>query len=108
MSDYLFTPEDDAKLLRETLDQVLCTLDDPENPYYSEMRQRAAQRLAEVRDRLNGVSDSGYGRVKKTLCRADRYLHHKPWQSIGISAAAAIAVGFILGRCTQADQSVDN
>lgn len=103
MSDYLFNPKDDVKLLRETLDQVLCTLDDPENPYYSEMRQRAARHLADVRDRLSGGADSEYGRVKKTVCRADRYLHHKPWQSIGISAAAAIALGYLLGRCTQSD-----
>lgn len=103
MSKYLFTPEDDMRLLRETLDQVLCTINDPENHYYSEMKAQAAQRLYEVRQRLNGEAEQGYQTLKQTACWADNYLHHKPWQSIGISAAAGITVGFILARCTLSD-----
>lgn len=103
MSRYLFTPEDDVTLLRETLDQVLCTIDDPENEYYREMKAQAAQRLYEVRQRLNGQALQGYDTLKKAGCWTDSYLHHKPWQSIGIGTAAGITFGFILARCTLSD-----
>lgn len=103
MSRYLFTPEDDVILLRETLDQVLCTLDDPENQYYKEMKSQAAQRLYEVRQRVSGRAEQGYDTIKQAACWTDTYLHHNPWQSIGIGAAAGITVGFILARCTLSD-----
>lgn len=103
MSRYLFTLEDDVRLLRETLDQVLCTLDDPDNTYYTEMKLRAAERLYQVRDRLSGRAEQGYGQVKKVACWTDTYLHHKPWQSIGMSTAAGIAFGFVLARCALSD-----
>ena len=100
MSKYLFTPEDDVILLRETLDQVLYTLDDPENQYYTEMKLQAAQRLHEVKERLSGRAEQGYDTVKHAACWTDKYLHHKPWQSIGLTTAVGIAVGFVLARCT--------
>jgi len=103
MSKYLFTPEDDVILLRETLDQVLCTLDDPENHYYAEMKLQASQRLQEVRERLSGRAEQGYDTVKQAACWTHKYLHHKPWQSIGMSTAAGIALGFVLARCTLSD-----
>jgi len=103
MSRYLFTPEDDVTLLRETLDQVLCTIDDPENKYYTEMKAQAVQRLYEVRQRLSGHAEQGYETVKQTACWTDKYLHHKPWQSMGISTAAGITFGFILARCALPD-----
>ena len=103
MSKYLFTPEDDVTLLRETLDQVLCTIDDPENEYYREMKAQAVKRLHEVRQRLSGEAEQGYETLKKAACWTDNYLHHKPWQSMGMSTAAGIAVGFILARCTLSD-----
>jgi len=103
MSRYLFTPEDDVTLLRETLDQVLCTIDDPDNQYYSEMRAQAVQRLYEVKQRLSGEAEQGYETLKQAACWTDNYLHHKPWQSIGMTTAAGIAVGFILASCTLSD-----
>ncbi|MBS0846837.1 DUF883 family protein [Citrobacter sp. JGM124] len=103
MSKYLFTPEDDVVLLRETLEQVLYTLDDPDNPYYVEMKLQAARRLQEVNDRLSGRAEQGYDSLKQATCWADNYLHHKPWHSIGISTAVGVIVGFVLSHCTEQD-----
>lgn len=103
MSRYLFTPEDDVTLLRETLDELLYSFEDPDNQYHREIKAQAARRLNEVRKRLSGQAEQGYETLKHAACWTDNYLHHNPWQSIGISTAAGITVGFILARCTLSD-----
>jgi ElaB/YqjD/DUF883 family membrane-anchored ribosome-binding protein len=47
----------------------------------------AADRIAEVRERAEEVSDA-----------TDEYVHENPWAAIGLAAAVGIILGFVAGR----------
>ena len=59
---------------------------------------RAEQALDDVRARVSRASDNYYYRAKQAVYRADDYVHEKPWQGIGIGAAAGLVIGLLLRR----------
>jgi ElaB protein len=79
--------DDDLELLSETLEEVLRSSGDPADQKYLELKARAERALEEVRNRVSHASDSYYYRAKKAVCRADDYVHEKPWRGIGVGAS---------------------
>ncbi|PPS58773.1 protein ElaB [Pantoea sp. BRM17] len=65
---------------------------------YIELKQKAEQALEDVKSRVSQASDSYYYRAKQAAYRADDYVHEKPWQGVGIGAAAGLFVGLLLAR----------
>ena len=90
--------DDDLTLLTETLEEVLKSSGDPTDQKYIELKAKAEQALHDVKARVSAASDSYYYRAKKAAYRADDYVHEKPWQGIGIGAAAGLVFGLLLAR----------
>ncbi|HAZ53489.1 MAG TPA: protein ElaB [Franconibacter helveticus] len=89
---------DDLTLLSETLEEVLRSSGDPADQKYIELKARAEQALHDVKSRVSNASDNYYYRAKKAVYRADDYVHEKPWQGVGIGAAAGLVLGLLLAR----------
>jgi ElaB protein len=98
MQPYESRLDDDLTLLRETLEEVLRSSGDPADQKYIELKARAEQALNDVKDRVSHASDNYYYRAKKAAYRADDYVHEKPWQGIGVGAAAGLILGLLLAR----------
>ncbi|MEQ4531095.1 MAG: stress response protein ElaB [Mixta sp.] len=90
--------DDDLTLLTETLEEVLKSSGDPADQKYIELKAKAEQALHDVKTRVSAASDSYYYRAKQVACRADDYVHEKPWQGIGVGAAAGLILGLLLAR----------
>ena len=90
--------DDDLTLLSETLEEVLRSSGDPADQKYIELKARAEQALHDVKARVSNASDNYYYRAKKAVYRADDYVHEKPWQGVGIGAAAGLVLGLLLAR----------
>ncbi|MEL4015022.1 stress response protein ElaB [Dryocola sp. LX212] len=98
MQPYESRLDDDLTLLSETLEEVLRSSGDPADQKYIELKARAEQALNDVKDRVSHASDNYYYRAKKAAYRADDYVHEKPWQGIGVGAAAGLILGLLLAR----------
>ena len=90
--------DDDLTLLSETLEEVLRSSGDPADQKYIELKARAEQALHDVKTRVSQASDTYYSRAKKAVYRADDYVREKPWQGIGVGAAAGLVLGILLAR----------
>ena len=55
---------------------------------------RVAAARAFVEEMPAGLSD----RARNTVKAAGGYVREQPWQSIGVTAAVGLAIGFLLGR----------
>ncbi|HEY1844829.1 MAG TPA: stress response protein ElaB [Buttiauxella sp.] len=98
MQPYESRLDDDLTLLSETLEEVLRSSGDPADQKYIELKARAEQALNEVKARVSSASDTYYYRAKKAVYRADDYVREKPWQGIGVGAAAGLILGLLLAR----------
>ena len=90
--------DDDLALLSETREEVLRSSGDPADQKYIELKARAEQALHEVKARVSNASDNYYYRAKQAVYRADDYVHEKPWQGVGVGAAAGLVLGLLLAR----------
>ena len=61
------------------------------------LRASAEQSLAAARERLKELQGDAVERGKAAARATDDYVHDNPWQSLGIAAAVAVLVGFVLG-----------
>ena len=98
MQPYESRLDDDLSLLSETLEEVLRSSGDPADQKYIELKERAEQALSDVKSRVSNASDKYYYRAKNAVYRADDYVHDKPWQGIGVGAAAGLVLGLLLAR----------
>lgn len=85
----------DVNQLADTLEEVLKSFGSDAKEEGEAARKKAESLLKETRARIQGR-----GRVKQAACDAlgcaDTYVHDKPWQSVGIGAAAGIFLGALL------------
>jgi ElaB/YqjD/DUF883 family membrane-anchored ribosome-binding protein len=58
------------------------------------LQARISAARAYVGDAASGLSE----RARNTAKSADAYVHEQPWRVIGITAAAGLLIGFLLGR----------
>lgn len=90
--------DDDLTLLSDTLEEILASSGDPADQKYIELKMRAEQALDDVRARVSRASDNYYYRAKQAVYRADDYVREKPWQGVGIGAAAGLVLSLLLRR----------
>jgi len=98
MQPYESRLDDDLTLLSETLEEVLRSSGDPADQKYIELKARAEAALSEVKARVSSASDNYYYGAKKAVYRADDYVREKPWQGVGVGAAAGLVLGLLLAR----------
>lgn len=58
-------------------------------------------RVAAARAFVEAMPEAIADRARNTLKVADGYVREQPWQTIGITAAVGLLVGFLLGRSRQ-------
>src|SRR5215470_10917388 len=75
------------------------------NPPKNESRERLAsaraRTQASLRDAYAGVTEIGdeIGIQARGLARStDRYVHERPWQTLGAGVGVGLLIGYLLGR----------
>jgi ElaB/YqjD/DUF883 family membrane-anchored ribosome-binding protein len=58
-------------------------------------------RVAAARAFVEEMPEAISARARNTLRVADGYVREQPWQTIGITAAVGVLIGFLLGRSRQ-------
>jgi ElaB/YqjD/DUF883 family membrane-anchored ribosome-binding protein len=56
------------------------------------------QRITEAKQSIEGMSETLVKRARKTAETTNAYVHDKPWNAVGVSAAAGLLVGYLLTR----------
>jgi len=63
-----------------------------------EARTGMAERVRVQRERLAEVKDHGVERARQTADHVDQYVHEQPWKVLGLATAAALLLGYLMGR----------
>lgn len=61
-------------------------------------KARLGARIASARASIGKVSSAVTDQVRSGAMATDSYVRTQPWQAVGISAAAGILIGYLLGR----------
>ena len=88
--------EDFNAVIQDT-EQLLKTLAATGAEKGSALRASAEQNLDVARRRLQALQEEAVERSRAAAKAADEYVHENPWQSIGVVAAIAALVGFVIG-----------
>lgn len=94
--------KEDLRYLSETVEELVNATSKDASGEMRDLRERAERRLKDTRDRLEAKGERLYDETRESLSHqvdcCDRYVHEKPWTSIGIGAAAGVIIGMLLGR----------
>jgi ElaB/YqjD/DUF883 family membrane-anchored ribosome-binding protein len=61
------------------------------------LRQNVEEKLEVARKRLAEIEREVVAQARAAARNADDYVHHKPWQAVGIAAGVGALVGVLLG-----------
>jgi hypothetical protein len=64
----------------------------------AEVKAKAEHTLHDAKQRLASAQAAISHQARRSVRDADRYVHDKPWQAIGIAAGVAFVVGLLVGR----------
>jgi len=68
------------------------------DPEIARLRIKIDGALSTAKRAMADGTDQVQRQIKDTLHASDQYVRDRPWQSIGIAAAAGIVVGFLIGK----------
>ncbi|MEW6688098.1 MAG: DUF883 family protein [Pseudomonadota bacterium] len=88
----------DLKLLVSDTDELLRATAAQAGEKAAVARERIQASLAAARERLGEAEHATLEKAKQAAKSADGYVHEHPWAAVGIAAAAALAVGVLIGR----------
>jgi len=61
-------------------------------------KAKFAERIAAAKSAVGGASSMASERARRGAKSTDTFVRGQPWRAVGITAAAALLVGFLLGR----------
>lgn len=61
-------------------------------------KAKLGQRITAAKHSVEGMSETLVNRARQTAETTNTYVHDKPWNAIGVSAAAGLLVGYLLTR----------
>ena len=64
----------------------------------AQAKAQLSARIAAAKASIARASGAVSGQVRSGAMATDSYVRTQPWQAVGISAAAGILVGYLLGR----------
>ncbi len=62
------------------------------------MKGRVQATLNQARERLGELQTDVVDSAKAAASATDEYVHHNPWQAIGVSAVIGGLIGYLIGR----------
>jgi len=68
------------------------------DPEIARLRAKIERGLATAKKTLADGTDRVQRRAKDVMTAGDSYVRDRPWQAVGIAAAAGIVVGFLIAR----------
>ncbi|HUX73305.1 MAG TPA: hypothetical protein VMV25_05355 [Steroidobacteraceae bacterium] len=68
------------------------------DPEIARLRIKIDDALSTAKRAVADGTDQVQRQIKDTLHASDQYVRDRPWQSVGIAAAAGIIVGFLIGK----------
>lgn len=90
MEDLRMVVADAEDLLKATANQA--------DERIAAARNKASGSLREAKARLADAQATAVERIKLAAQKPDKYVHEKPWQSVGIAATVGILIGVLIGR----------
>ena len=88
----------DLKLVVADADQLIREAAGASTESIAELRARLETKVAEVKAKLARAKAAVGGKAQYASDAAQAYVRANPWQSAGVLVAAAVIVGFCLGR----------
>jgi ElaB/YqjD/DUF883 family membrane-anchored ribosome-binding protein len=61
-------------------------------------RARIRETLSEARAQIERVEEKVLFEAKVAALEADRFVHQRPWQAVGIAAAVGLVIGLLVSR----------
>jgi ElaB protein len=89
---------EDVSALVDELEQVLHSGAETTEEGLREAQKAARERLRQTRDRMTALKNDAVHRVSSQIRQVDRGVHDHPWLAIGSAVAAAVLLGYALGR----------
>lgn len=90
MSDFKVVVEDAEELLRATAGQGGDKL--------AEVRAKAEESLRRAKERMAEAQAALLARTREAAQATDVYVHEKPWEAVGVAAAAGFIIGWLVGH----------
>ena len=90
MEDLRMVVADAEELMKATTNQA--------GEQIAAARSKASDSLRLAKTRLAEAQGSAIERMKLAAQTPDKYVHEKPWQSVGIAATVGILIGVLIGR----------
>jgi ElaB/YqjD/DUF883 family membrane-anchored ribosome-binding protein len=59
---------------------------------------RAQASVDQAKVRMAALGDQVTAQSRQAAKATDEYVHHNPWQSIGVAAGLGVLLGFLIGR----------
>jgi ElaB/YqjD/DUF883 family membrane-anchored ribosome-binding protein len=64
----------------------------------STLRRKVAASLAAAKSKVVHAEHELVAKTKAAAKSTDEYVHHHPWQAIGIAASVGVVIGLLIGR----------
>jgi ElaB/YqjD/DUF883 family membrane-anchored ribosome-binding protein len=90
VADFQLLVSDTDELLRATAAQA--------GEKAAVARARVQASLAAAKQGLGDAQSAAIEKTKQVARSTDAYVHENPWAAIGVAAAAALAIGVLIGR----------
>jgi ElaB/YqjD/DUF883 family membrane-anchored ribosome-binding protein len=84
--------------LLSDLEHLIGTATSMSSDELAKAKSALGARIDAARSTIGHASDVVIDRAKRSARATDEFVTERPWQSVGIAAAAALAIGYLLGR----------
>jgi ElaB/YqjD/DUF883 family membrane-anchored ribosome-binding protein len=89
---------DEVSRLVADVEELVRRVADAADPELARLRGNVEATLASTKAALNDGAERVRRQTHDALVSGDRIVHERPWEAIGVAAAAGVAIGFLLGR----------
>ncbi|CAM3745705.1 DUF883 family protein [Polynucleobacter brandtiae] len=89
---------DDFKALMADAEALIKATAQHEEGPLNAIRARAIETLSSAKQNLATLEDGLMDKAKVAAEGADDFVHHKPWQAVGIAAGVGVLIGLLMSR----------